>query len=158
MWIRWLPVGFTHRFRGTGKQVKDIGRKIATRETEALVSWAIECGKGLLARGSYTIPPSTEALFAEWRIASDNVAVWLDSAEGVSVGNEDARSAWPKASVCYKRYREWCSDNGFRPVNSRTFTRRLLSIEPPPGGTPVEIAAKVAGYRRINLVMPEFAL
>lgn len=158
LWVRWLPISFTNRFRGTGEQIKDIGRKIAERETEAVIAWAVECGVRLLKRGHYTVPPSTKAIFEEWRVASDNVAVWIDSDDGPEVGNDNPKPEWPKASACYRRYKEWCSDNGFRPVNSRTFARRLESIEPAPGAPVIEILKKCRGYKRINLTLPDTIL
>ncbi len=128
-WDRWLVIHFANKFRGTGDEVKDIAAQILKDERAALVAWAIKCGRGLLARRSYTIPASTQRLFGVWRREADNVACWLDSdlVEVLDVTMADERD-WAGSADAYKTYKAWCDVNGFRrPVNSRTFAKRLAA-------------------------------
>ncbi len=122
--IRWLLVGFERTFRGTRREVKNIGCKIIAGELAAVVSWAVDCGRGLVARGHYTVPASTDGIFARWRIESDNVAAWAEErTEELPV--DTPRSSWWKLDSAYRAYSEWCAEGGFRRVNKSNFSNRL---------------------------------
>ena len=121
--IRWLLLGFERRFRDTKADVRDIGAKIIKGELEAVVAWAVECGRGLLERGKYTTPSSTSAIFERWRVESDNVAAWAED-WGQHLETDRVR-AWPTLGDLYKAYSTWALEGGFKRVNKTNFSGRL---------------------------------
>lgn len=123
-WVRWLPIGFDRTFRETDKEIKDLGARIIAEEMDAVLAWAIRCGRGLLERRRYTVPGCVEGLFKSWKTESDSVAGWLDEVCEVLPKGTPSIKYW-QASDAYKTYKGYCEENGFRPVNSRTFKTRL---------------------------------
>jgi len=123
-WVRWLPIGFDRTFRETDKEIKDLGARIVAEEMGAVLAWAVRCGKGLLERRRYTVPGCVEGLFKSWKTESDSVAGWLDEVCEVLPKGTPTVKYW-QASESYKNYKGYCEENGFRPVNSRTFKTRL---------------------------------
>ena len=128
-WARWLVLHFANVFRDKSTEIKGLADLILKDEMAALVAWAVECGRELIKRGRYTIPASTESLFAKWRQESDNVAAWVEG-ELVEVMPENGeRGDMALCGAAYKAYRTWCEENGYRrPVNSRNLARRLESL------------------------------
>lgn len=126
-WARWLPIGFSKTFRGTGSEIKNLGARIVAEELDAVLAWVMDCGKGLLARRHYTIPASVAGLFTQWQSSSDSVLAWRD--ERTDDDKNPKASSWITTGVAYGDYKAWCDVNGFRPVNSRTFKERLEGAE-----------------------------
>lgn len=143
-WARWLPIGFSKTFRGTGAEIKNLGARIVAEELDAVLAWVMACGADLLKRRRYTIPSSVADLFGQWQANSDSVLVWRDERTDDDKGVK--ASAWITTSVAYSDYKAWCDTNGFRPVNSRTFKERLegagVKVERSNG---IRIALVIAG-------------
>lgn len=123
-WVRWLPIGFDRTFRETDKEIKDLGARIIAEEMDAVLAWAVRCGRALLERRRYTVPGCVDGLFKSWKTESDSVAGWLDEVCEVLPKGTPSIKYW-QASDAYKTYKGYCEENGFRPVNSRTFKTRL---------------------------------
>ena len=119
-WDRWLPLAFTTRFRGEAGEVKGIGHLVASQEIEAVLAWAVRCGRAMLSRDQpgYTMPASTAEIFAHWKHTADPVRLWRGDhcTEPTGVGV----STWTARKALYDDYREWCVSNGHRGILSST--------------------------------------
>jgi P4 family phage/plasmid primase-like protien len=123
-WVRWIPIGFERKFRETDREIKDLGARIVAEELDAVLAWAVECGRELLKRRKYTMPGSAEKLFKRWKTDSDSVAAWLDDECAILPDTTERRLFW-RAGDAYKTYKKWCEDNGYRAFNSCNFKNRL---------------------------------
>ena len=128
-WDRWIIVGFERGWTDDDRAliaggVDEIGKQITDADMGGLLSWVLDCGKGLVERGKYTIPESSRRLMKEWQAEGDTVAGWLD--ENCEVLARDARQElWEKFTPAYEDYKMYCSTHNHRPVNSRKFRNRL---------------------------------
>ena len=66
-------------------------------------------------------PPSSMRLSRQWAIDSDSVLTWAEEELAIGVGE----TAFARV---YERYRDWCGENGYRPVKSKTLSQRLATI------------------------------
>jgi P4 family phage/plasmid primase-like protien len=125
---RWIIVPWEERFEGSHADPRLADRIIAT-ELGAIISWALEGAAQVEARGDYVPPPSSQALVAEWRTASNSVAQWLDDAcDPPSASDADYFTA---KKVLYLHYQMWASRNGCHAVRSSEFAARLKALNVP---------------------------
>ncbi len=126
-----ISAGFFRRFAilpltrvfpedGAGVE-RDIGKRIAREERQAIAAWAVEGAARLQRQGGYTIPASVAAMKEEWTIESDSVRMFLREctktvprAAGTGTG----------AREVYQAYVTWAKSSGLAPCSSVTFGRR----------------------------------
>jgi phage/plasmid-associated DNA primase len=121
---RWLPIKFERRVRDTKEDIKDIGKTIAQTEMAGLIEWAMFCGRRLMEERQYTIPPSSQAIFADWREDSDPVQTWL-TYEVQSLSESLDKRDWTSLTDVYESFADWAKSAGYKPITRRTLSKRI---------------------------------
>lgn len=120
-WRRFLVLTFNRVFR-RDEMIADLAEQIIAGELPGVVAWAIAGARRALAGGGLTNPPSSERRKAEWRMASDQVALW------VRERLEGAPGEATHADRVYKCFKDWAADNGHRGMSSQKFEERLTQL------------------------------
>jgi putative DNA primase/helicase len=119
---RFVIIGFARTFHDAPNCRRDIAARIRTECTPGIVTWALEGAARLLRQGDYTVPRSSAEAVAEWRRASDSVAMFIRARTEPIQGPWDRGT---KAKVLYRAYGTWATDNRHTPVSSKTFATRM---------------------------------
>ncbi len=120
-WDRWLAIDLQRRRRGGDGEIKDLAGLIAKEERAGLVAWAIEGARRLLEQDGYTRAPSSDALLDRWKADADALGFWMDTCVQEINGVN-----WQKASALFKEFDRWSTTNGFKRMNQKTFSERLV--------------------------------
>lgn len=83
------------------------------------VGWALAGVPELLARARFDVPVSSDALKREWRMSSDQVAVFFEETL------EPSADEWIQSRELYRLYKEWATENGHRAMASNKFGERM---------------------------------
>ena len=102
------------------QQDKFLTDKLAA-EAPMIASWAIQAAQaGVIVRGQFVRPPSSERLGQNWGMESDSVLAWA-SDEVAPGGDADFVSS----ATLYASYSSWCAGRGEQLVERSIFGRRL---------------------------------
>jgi P4 family phage/plasmid primase-like protien len=127
---RFLIVKFTRDMENAPGSRKDIGKAIAAANLPGIAAWAIEGAARLQRNGTYTVPASSMEAVAEWKRSSDSVALFIDEkTEPADGARPIADGNGTRAAPLYASYREWCTNNGYRPVSSKNFAGRMDNLK-----------------------------
>lgn len=83
------------------------------RELSGIFNWAMDGLKRLLARGYFDPSPAVQQANADWQYQQDTERQFLDSDMCILGADYMAQ-----ASHFYAAYKQWCTDNGYRPKTS----------------------------------------
>lgn len=128
-WRRLIVVRFGRVF-AEREQDPTLADRIVETERPAIVSWALAGAQRVLARGHYTVPPSSAAAMDAWRASSDQVRAFVDErCERLPLDSHPTHGH--PAAALYRVFRQWATDNGHRPMASNKFAERmrLLGLE-----------------------------
>src|SRR5690606_34195824 len=120
-WDRWVILHFHNRFRDTEEEVKDISGKILATEKQGIVMWAIEGAKRLIAQGHYTIPASSHANLAKWRVSARPVDQFR---EDMLSPVRETGDVVTKGDM-FAKYCDWAKANGYSALNIQNFKSAL---------------------------------
>ncbi len=118
MWRRLLIVPFTKTVPEERRD-KTLGHRLRTPEERAgILAWAV---RGCLEwqREGLRPPDSARAAVAEYRAAEDRLAPFLEER------TRDHRAGQVPKGKIYAAYKEWCGENGERPMSQRAFGLRM---------------------------------
>ena len=118
---RFLLLRLSRDMRLASTHRVDAAQSVIKAEGHLLSSWACHGAARLAQQGKYTVPESSAALHAEWRLTCDSVALFVH--ERTRCRTEDHPGT--RASALYASYRQWALDSGFRPVSSLKFSSRM---------------------------------
>ena len=124
---RFIIVPFTRNMQNAACHVPEIGKRIAAREQQGLAVWSIEGARRLQQQGRYTESETSTGLIKQWRIDNDKVALYIDE-HCDRIADDESGYKGTKAKILYKRYKEWSTDGNFKPVSSKTFSKRMDAI------------------------------
>lgn len=102
------------------EQDPDLSAKLET-EQAGILAWAVEGLQRLLERGRFDVPESAKNIVAEYKATSNPVEMFK------AHHLEHCDHGTCKKEV-YREYREYCAENGFKPLNSAYFGRRLKAL------------------------------
>lgn len=123
--IRWLPIPMTHQFRGTTEEDTRLDAKLqAGTEVEGLLVRAVSALRTLIDRGRFQIPQSVEDASQQYRQQLDTVLAFISECCQLS------SVRWTRRSAIYHAYKQWCGDNGRRPLGSRSVYSRIRESFP----------------------------
>lgn len=103
------------------EQDKQLSKKIIKNELSGVFNWILEGMNRLKKNGKFTYSDAINQLAEQFKKESDTVKAFLEEDEYLPDPKEYVLSR-----VLYSLYREFCIENGFRPVNSKNFKKRLL--------------------------------
>ncbi len=100
---------------------RDLGlaTRIIDNELAGVFNWMLEGLHRLLANGKMTVCEAVSNATANYRKESDNVACWLEETN-IKPGIEQKRQ-----QELFSSYRTYCIENGFKPVSTVNFSKRL---------------------------------
>lgn len=120
---RWLFLEFNRMVPMT-EQKLHVGQSIAEFEREEIVAWAVEAIPALLARGDYTVPPSSDHLMGTMLSSNCSVRNWFNNSGLVVVtGSEEDTEQEAKLYECYKT--DCAMVLGQRALGRARFTERF---------------------------------
>jgi putative DNA primase/helicase len=126
-WRRLIVIEFNRSFKGDPERDPSIADTIIREHLPGVVRWMLEGAARLLQQGRYTLPSSHKRALAEWKLSSDQVAMFLHER-----GTLDPTASTP-ATRLYEAYRQWALTSGHRNLmakNSFGARLRLLEVEP----------------------------
>lgn len=122
---RFVILPLTKVFPESGEGVeRDIGRRIARNERQAIAAWAVAGAARLQKQGGYTVPASVHVLKEQWARDSDSVHLYLDT---MTEKVERTPKAGMRMTDLYAAYRDWAKGSGFQPVHMINFSRRYTA-------------------------------
>ncbi len=122
---RWIIVPFEQTIPPEKRIPEHIldRRLRANTELEGLLARAVAGLRRLMDRGDFDPPDPVRQAGEAFRVATDPIAAWLEER---TVVHPDGFS--PRRSVAYESYRNWCFENGRKPVGSATFYNRVRAV------------------------------
>lgn len=123
IWRRILFVPF-NKIIPDEKQIKDLAERLK-RELPGILAWAIVGLQKLNENGGFSIPENSKNLVEEYRKDSDpSRAFLLENYEY----NGDGYGV--SCSELYSEYKQYCDENGYKPMGNRLFGRQVRRIFP----------------------------
>lgn len=118
---RAIILPFNQKFEG--KRCDPLLKEKLIAELPGILNLALEGVAGVLQRGVFTTPPSSEILKRAWRTEVDQAAQFV---EEVCTLTPTARTA---SMAVWRAYQSWSADAGIkRPLNRNNFTTRLKRL------------------------------
>lgn len=104
-------------------QIKDLAEQIK-RELPGILNWAIEGLQSLNSAGGFTIPENSNQLIEDYRREADPARAFLCENYRQSTNDEST------CSGLYDEYKQYCLDNGFKPMSNTTFGQQVKRVFP----------------------------
>ena len=105
------------------KQDKNLHNKIIEKELSGVFNWVLEGLNRLLAQKGFSNCSAAEEAVADYKKQSDSVKMFIDENNYTISPNE-----YTLIKEIYPRYRQYCSEDGYRPVSKVNFSKRLKNL------------------------------
>ncbi len=105
------------------KRNPNLANEIIESELSGVFNWILEGLNRLIRQKKFSECDAAQKAVETYRIESDSVAMFIDE-NGYKQSVEDFQSL----QDLYKSYKNFCLDNGFRPVHSRNLIKRLEAL------------------------------
>ncbi|GAB3991883.1 phage/plasmid primase, P4 family [Spirosoma daeguense] len=102
------------------RQDRQLSSKIIQRELSGVFNWVLNGLKHLLEQRKLTDPPAVREQLKAYQLESDSVKLFLDEFRYVK-----SSSHHRSVKDLYNQYRNFCLEDGHRPVSRTTFMKRL---------------------------------
>lgn len=135
-WRRLKLLPFRRQFAEHEKDI-DLPAKLQT-ELPGILNWALDGLRRLRTTGRFTASSQAAQAAAEYRTASNPIALWVIDATTLGLPDEvrrkldaerqplaDSDWGWTQARAAYDNYRGWCLDTGQHEKNQTVFGREL---------------------------------
>jgi len=116
---RWLIVPFDVTIPES-KQDKQLSTKIISNELSGVFNWVLDGLSRLLQQKNFTLSEAVKMQVEQYKMQSDSVQMFLEDAMYIP----DARE-YKMIAQLYDDYRQFCVNDGFKPVNKSNFKKRL---------------------------------
>jgi len=100
----------------------DLADKIIRNELPGVFNWLLEGLHRIVDQKRFTVSEKTDKALANFKKQSDSVALFID--ENYFYPSNLNKQA---LSELYKKYKEFCLDDGYKPVGKNKFSNRLES-------------------------------
>lgn len=119
-WRRMRVIPFNRVFRDDERimELKDL----LDLELPGIFNWAMAGLQRLRGRGHFVEPVQVKDATGKYRQEANPVKLFVDEMCSISL------NAREQSSVIYRAYKEWCSENTFRPHSSRNFKREMQRL------------------------------
>jgi len=118
---RFLIIPFDVTISDDNKDV-DLAKKIIANELSGVFNWVLDGLNRLLKKKDFTKCDAAKKAVEQYRIESDSVKLFIRD-EGYQKSIEEHILL----KDLYHKYRIFCNEDGYRPVNKSNFKKRLLS-------------------------------
>lgn len=106
------------------EQDPQLAQKIITQELSGIFNWVLDGLQRLLSQKRFTDCDVVKAARNQYETESDSVRLFLQE-----VGYNSSPSNYISMKILYEEYRNFCSEDGFKPVNKTNFKKRLESVK-----------------------------
>ena len=123
---RLIVVEFLRTIR-LSERIVDIGKRIAREEPDALLAWAVEGARRVLARGYFNEPASSKQALTEWTQTADAVAGWIADRVLPALEVVDSEPARVTSAEAFADFRLWhlAEEGQASRMKQRRFTESL---------------------------------
>jgi putative DNA primase/helicase len=115
---RFLIIGFDVTIP-EDKQDKQLPQKIINNELSGVFNWILQGLDRLLEQKNFSKCEAIENARTNYEMQSDSVKMFIDENE------YKTSSEFTAISLLYNQYKNFCIEDGFRPVNKSNFMKRL---------------------------------
>lgn len=135
-WRRLKLLPFRRQFTEAEKDI-DLPAKLLA-ELPGILNWALDGLRRLRTVGTFTASKQATAAAAEYRTASNPIALWVNECTTLGLPDAlrreidakrmrlaDSDAGWTQARAAYDNYRGWCVDTGRHEANQTVFGREL---------------------------------
>jgi putative DNA primase/helicase len=105
------------------KRNPNLANEIIESELSGVFNWILEGLNRLLQQGKFSRCDASEKAVEAYRTESDSVAMFIDEN-----GYQKSVGDFESLKDLYSSYKNFCLDNGFRPVHSRNLIKRLEAL------------------------------
>jgi len=105
------------------KRNPNLANEIIETELPGVFNWILEGLNRLLQQGKFSKCDAAQKAVESYRVESDSVAMFVDE-----YGYQKSKDGYESLKDLYSSYKNFCIDNGFRPVHSRNLIKRLESL------------------------------
>jgi putative DNA primase/helicase len=105
------------------KRNPNLANEIIEAELSGVFNWILEGLTRLLQQGKFSKCEAAQEALETYRIESDSVAMFIDEC-----GYQKSIENYESLADLYPSYKNFCVDNGFRPVHSRNLVKRLQTL------------------------------
>lgn len=105
------------------EQDKELAQKIIASELSGIFNWVLQGLHRLLEQKNFTQSDKVKAVLEDFRAQSDSIKLFLEEKEYTPSPDK-----WMHIKDLYMDYREFCHDDGFKPVNKSNFKKRLTAL------------------------------
>ncbi|MHC4658542.1 MAG: DNA primase family protein [Planctomycetota bacterium] len=123
IWRRILLVPF-EKVIPEDQQIKDLADQLK-KELPGILNWALEGLQKLQAADGFTMPESSRKQIEDYRRDADPTRAFL--LENYSQSHDDRRIS---CKELYGAYRQYCDDNGCKPMSNNTFGQQVKRAFP----------------------------
>lgn len=123
LWRRVLLVPFRQTFTGDA-QVKGLADELK-QELPGILNWALKGLESLNKIGGFSIPAAHEAELEQYRRDADPTRAFLLENYATTLNGQ-----YVPCYEMYQTYKQWCDENGFRAMNSRSFGQQVHRVFP----------------------------
>ena len=100
-----------------------LAERIIRDELPGVFNWVLDGLNRLVKQGKFSRCTASDNALSEFRKESDSVALFMDDS-GYKVDPQN----WVKAKPIYEKYRDYCLDEGLRPLARKNFHKRLETL------------------------------
>jgi P4 family phage/plasmid primase-like protien len=125
---RWIIFEFDNPIGDNAGEVpnESLAEEILAEEQAAIVSWAIDGLIRRLAAGKYTIPSASDTTVSQWLGENDTIQQFVTTRLAVIAPEERTnKKHGMKGEDIYPEYKTWCRDDGYQPLSSARFLKKL---------------------------------
>ena len=120
-----LVIGFNRTF-AADEQIPHLADDLIRDELPSIVSWFTAGAQRVQHQGGYTIPESHRTALEMWRCDADPTRSFVEqTCDRLPFG--DGALMTP-SRLLYAAYRQWCLENGHRPLAVNRFGERMRDI------------------------------
>lgn len=101
----------------------NLAKEIIADELSGIFNWCLAGLKRLLIQNDFSHSGAAESAVNDYRRESDSVAMFLED-EGYAPHDED----YTLLKTVYREYRNYCADNGYKPIGNKNFVKRIESL------------------------------
>ncbi len=105
------------------KRNPNLANEIIEAELSGVFNWILDGLNRLLQQGKFSKCDAAQKAVEAYRIESDSVAMFIDE-----YGYQKSIENFESLKDLYPSYKNFCLDNGFRPVHSRNLAKRLEAL------------------------------
>lgn len=112
------------------ERIPNLGKRIASEETDALLAMAVAGARRLLRQGAFSNVTSGKQIMANWIVLSDMVAAFFGDETAVLLTG--SREDYVTSKQAYEAFRKWTKEEGIPDVRRPThgqFTAKVKTLD-----------------------------